>query len=131
MQPVGLLTLHCYDDNSSIRVSRMARTFVISLPVKRQPTQNYCLRLCSLLQEALELEPVDKAVDPVVGGDVVLVHAEAVAAFGVHVEFGGFAGVDPFLVEGDAVGCEAEVVVGGGGDEEGRRVDGDGAGLEQ
>ena len=36
-------------------------------------------------------------------------HAEAVAAFGVHVELGGFVGGDPLLVELDAFGSEAEL----------------------
>jgi hypothetical protein len=39
------------------------------------------------LQEALQLEPLSKSLDPVVRWKVLLSHAEAVAAFCVHVEF--------------------------------------------
>lgn len=41
-----------------------------------------------LLQEAFLLQPVGEAVDPVIGGDVLGAHAEAVSASGIHVEFG-------------------------------------------
>ena len=54
-------------------------TFLVS-PLRHRETR-------SLLEEPLEVEPVGKAVDPVIGGEILFVHAEAVAAFFVHVEF--------------------------------------------
>src|SRR5262245_25711172 len=76
----------------------------------------------SFFQEALLVEPVGKAVDPVVGGQVLLVHAEAVAALCVHVELDGFVGSSPLFVAQEAVGREAEIIVGGGSDKHGRGV---------
>src|ERR1051325_5394766 len=55
-----------------------------------------------------------------------LVHAEAVAAFCVHVELDGLLSFAPFFVESDAIGCEAELVIGGRNNEHRRRVGGDG-----
>jgi hypothetical protein len=60
-----------------------------------------------LFHEALQGEPVGEVVDPVIGGDVLSAHAEAVAARGIHVEFGGLFGFGPLLVEGDAVRGES------------------------
>src|SRR5579863_10428001 len=66
-----------------------------------------------LFQEVFELEPLGEPVDPVVGRDIVLAHAEAVAALGVHMQLGRFVGIDPLLIERDAVGSQPEIIVGG------------------
>src|SRR5439155_14323959 len=66
------------------------------------------------------------AIDPVIGGDVVLVHAETVAAFCVHVELDGFFRFAPFFVERDAVGREAKIVISGSNDEHRWRIGGNG-----
>src|ERR1700675_3863365 len=65
-----------------------------------------------------------------IGRKIVLVHAEAVAAFGIHVEFCGLLRFGPLLIESDAVGCEAEIVVGGSRDEPWRSVGGNGCVFE-
>ena len=57
-----------------------------------------------LVQEAFHLEPIGEAIDPVVGGNVLYRHAEAVAALRVHVQFGGFVSRRPLLVEVHAFG---------------------------
>jgi len=48
-------------------------TFLVS-PLRHRETR-------SLLEETLEVEPVGKALDPVIGGEILFVHAEAVAVF--------------------------------------------------
>lgn len=41
-----------------------------------------------LVEEAFCCQPFGEAVDPLIGGDVLDAHAEAVAAFGIHVQLG-------------------------------------------
>src|SRR5215469_14903827 len=85
---------------------------------------------CLLLEEAFHVEPLGEAVDPLVRGQVVFSHSEAVAAFGEHVQFGGLVSGDPLLVERDADRSQAEVIVGGRGDKHGWRVGGNNQILE-
>ena len=48
-------------------------------------------------------EPVGEAIDPVIARQMLGLHAEAVATFGIHMEFGRFAGTRPMLVEAHAI----------------------------
>ena len=57
-----------------------------------------------------------------IGGEVLLPHSETVAALLVHVQFGGFVSAGPLFVQSDAIGCETEIVIGGGGDKQGRGI---------
>ena len=66
-----------------------------------------------LLQETLQVEPFGEAVDPVIGRQVLVAHAEAMAASCEHVQFHGFVRRSPFLPQLDAVWSEAELIVGG------------------
>ena len=68
-----------------------------------------------LLQKALQVEPFGEAVDPMIRGEVLLAHAEAVAAFGVHVQLGGLVRRGPLCVELGAIGSKVELVVRRGG----------------
>src|SRR5437899_4087849 len=61
-----------------------------------------------LLQPTLKLEPLGEAVDPMITGEVLLVHSEAVATLGVHVQFDRFLGVRPLLIQGNTLRREAE-----------------------
>jgi len=60
------------------------------------------------LQPTLELEPFGEAVDPMIGGKDLLVHSEAVATLGVHVQFDRFPGVRPLLVQSNTLRREPE-----------------------
>lgn len=60
-----------------------------------------------------------------VSGDSLLPHAEAVAAFGLHMQFGGLVRRGPLIVELDAIGSKVELVVRRGGQKQGRGVGGD------
>src|SRR5256885_5113181 len=61
-----------------------------------------------------------------VGRDVVLMHAEAVAAFCVHVELDGFFCFAPFFVERNTIGREAELIIRGSGNKHRWGVGGNG-----
>ena len=61
----------------------------------------------SLVQPALQLQPCGKGVDPMIRGDALLVHAEAVATLCVHVQFGRFVSGGPLLVQNNAVWGES------------------------
>ena len=67
-----------------------------------------------LLQPSIQFEPIGESVDPVIGGETLLPHSEAVAAFLVHVQFCRLVSLRPLCVEGDARGRESEVIVGSG-----------------
>jgi hypothetical protein len=60
------------------------------------------------LQPTLELQPLGEAVDPMIGGEVLLVHSEAVATLGVHVQFDRLPGVRPLLVQSNTLRREPE-----------------------
>src|SRR5437879_8677787 len=65
-----------------------------------------------LLHKALQVEPFGEAVDPVIRRQVLLAHAEAVAALCEHVQFDGFVSGASFFVPKNATECEAELIVG-------------------
>jgi len=69
--------------------------------------------LLSLIQAALQFEPFGKAVDPVIGRQILPAHAEAVTALGEHVQFDGFVSRAPFFVPLDAVPRKAKLIVSG------------------
>src|SRR5208282_924227 len=84
-----------------------------------------------LAQKALELQPLSEPVDPVIGGNVLLPHSEAMSTLGIHVKFGGFVGRRPLLIERNAFGREPERIVSRGGDKHGRRISRHGCIMEQ
>src|SRR5215472_10630620 len=94
------------------------------------PSRNRTEENRLLLQEALEFQPVRKAINPVVCWNVLLPHAEAVAALRVHVQLGGLVRVGPTLIEQHADRREAEVIVRGCRDEHRWRVLWDGQVFE-
>src|SRR5215471_16530357 len=89
---------------------------------RRCPRKRTAPSLISLLQPALQVEPFGEAVDPVIGRQVLLVHAEAVAALCEHVQFDRFVSRGPFFVQEDAIWCEAELIVGCGHDKHRRCI---------
>ena len=81
-----------------------------------------CYTCESPLHKALHLEPIGEALDPVVSREVLISHAETVAALGIEMQFRGFLRGSPILVKRDTVWRQAELVVAGGQDEHRRGI---------
>ena len=79
------------------------------------------LRSVRRIDNFLELEPVEEAGGPAVDGKAAFLHAEAVAAAGIDVEFGGDACVVPGFVETERMIGSGDGLVVVGLDEEERR----------
>src|SRR5581483_5866775 len=69
-----------------------------------------------------EFEPFCEPINPMIGGNVLRMHSEAVASLGIHVKLGGFMGGSPLVVERATHGGQTKRVVGSGGNEDRGRV---------